>query len=304
MKHLTTCNLLKELRAFCITRQEGSMSKASEVLYASQPTISLQIKTLEQELEVKLFERRGPRLKLTTEGEILYDLVSPLVQGIDHIKESFAAHYGDLTTGELTIAAEESTILYTLPKPIRKFVELHPGIRLKLANVTGRDGRDMLLADEVDFAVSSMLDVPENLDYTPFVSYPPVLIMPKGHPLSKLDKVTLADIGQYGMILPPSHFSSWRLVKMVFALNGTSYRVVLEAGGWEVVKRYVDIGLGISIVTNICITEEDKEKFDIINLDEYFPARKYGVVSRSGKTLSAPAQKFIEILNDHYNLKD
>ena len=300
MKHLTTCNLLKELRAFCITRQEGSMSKASEVLYASQPTISLQIKTLEQELEVKLFERRGPKLKLTTEGEILYDLVSPLVQGIDHIKESFQAHYGDLTTGELTIAAEESTILYTLPEPVRKFVEEHPGIRLRLANVTGRDGRDMLLADEVDFAVSSMLDVPENLDYTPFVSYPPVLIAPKGHPLGKLDKVTLADIGEYGMILPPSHFSSWRLVKMVFALNGTSYHVVLEAGGWEVVKRYVSMGLGVSIVTDICITEEDRERFEIVNLDEYFPARKYGIVSRAGKVLSAPAQKFIEILNDCY----
>jgi DNA-binding transcriptional LysR family regulator len=161
----------------------------------------------------------------------------------------------------------------------------------------------MVLADEVDFAVSSMLDVPENLDYTPFVSYPPVLITPKGHPLAELDKVTLADIGEYGMILPPSHFSSWRLVKMVFALNGTSYRVVLEAGGWEVVKRYVGIGLGISIVTDICITDEDREHFEIINLDEYFPARKYGIVSRAGKVLSAPAQKFIDILNDCYSQK-
>ena len=301
MKHLTTCNLLKELRAFCITRQEGSMSKASEILYASQPTISLQIKTLEEELDVKLFERRGPRLKLTTEGEILYDLVSPLVQGIDRIKESFTAHYGDLTSGELTIAAEESTILYTLPKPIQKFVDAHPGIRLKLANVTGRDGRDLILSDEADFAVGSMLDVPDNLTYEPFVSYPSVLIMPKNHPLSKLAKITLADIGKYGMILPPSQFSSWRLVKMVFALNGASYRVVLEAGGWEVVKKYVSIGLGISIVTDICITEADRENFSIVYLDEFFPTRKYGIISRAGKTLSAPAQKFIEILNNEYN---
>lgn len=301
MKHLTTCNLLKELRAFCITRQEGSMSKASEILYASQPTISLQIKTLEEELQVKLFERRGPRLKLTTEGEILYNLVSPLVQGIDHIKESFTAHYGNLTSGELTIAAEESTILYTLPKPVKQFIGEHPGIRLKLANVTGRDGRDMLLSDEVDFAVSSMLDVPENLTYEPFVSYPSVLIMPKDHPLSKLPKIALADIGQYGMILPPSQFSSWRLVKMVFALNGTSYKVVLEAGGWEVVKKYVGLGMGISIVTDICITEADRENFHIVSLDEFFPPRKYGIVSRAGKTLSAPAQKFIEILNNEYN---
>ena len=277
------------------------MSKASEILYASQPTISLQIKTLEEELDVKLFERRGPRLKLTTEGEILYDLVSPLVQGIDRIKESFSAHYGDLTSGELTIAAEESTILYTLPKPIQKFVKDHPGIRLKLANVTGSDGRDLILSDEADFAVGSMLDVPDNLTYDPFVSFPSVLITPKDHPLTKLPKVTLNDIGQYGMILPPSQFSSWRLVKMVFALNGSNYRVVLEAGGWEVVKKYVGIGLGISIVTEICITEADRQNFAIINLDEFFPARKYGVISRAGKTLSAPAKKFIEILNSEYN---
>lgn len=300
MKHLKTCNLLKELRAFCITHQEGNMSKASEILFASQPTISLQIKKLESELNVKLFERRGPKLKITAEGEILYNIAVPLVQGIDHIKDDFDAQHGDLTSGELTIAAEESTLLYTLPEPISKFVEQYPGIRLKLANVTGRDGRELLKADEVDFAVSSMLDVPENLNYSPFVSYPPVLITPVDHPLTKLEKITIKDIGEYGLILPPSHFSSWRLVKMVFALNGVNYRVALEAGGWEVVKRYVDIGLGVSIVTSICITEKDKEKFATVPLDQYFPSRKYGVVTRKGKLLSSPAKRFIELLHEHY----
>lgn len=300
MKHLKTCNLLKELRAFCITHQEGNMSKASEVLFASQPTISLQIKKLESELKVKLFERRGPKLKITTEGEILYNIATPLVQGFDHIKDNFLAQHGNLVTGELTIAAEESTILYTLPEPIQKFVSQYPGIRLKLANVTGRDSREMVMADEIDFAVSSMLDTPDKMDYTPFVSYPPILITPLDHPLSKLKQVTMKDISEYGLILPPSHFSSWRLIKMVFALNGVNYRVALEAGGLEVIKRYVNMGLGISIVTNICITEIDEERFTIIPLDQYFPSRKYGVVTRKGKVLSAPAQRFIEILHDHY----
>jgi len=301
MKHLTTCNLLKELRAFCITRQEGSMSKASVTLYVSQPTISLQIKTLEEALEIKLFERCGPHLKLTTEGEILYNLANPLVQGIDRIKESFTAHHGNLTSGELTIAAEESTILCTLTKPIREFAQSHPGIRLKLVNVTGQDSRDLVMSDQTDFAISSLLDIPNTLKYEPFVSYPSVLITPKDHPLTKLSTITLKDIGQYGMILPPPQFSSWRLIKMVFALNGVNYKVALEAGGWEVVKKYVGLGMGISIMTKICITEADHENFAIVNLDEFFPPRKYGIVSRAGRTLSAPAQKFIEILNNEYN---
>ncbi len=303
IKHLKTCNLLKELRAFCITHQVGNMSKASEMLFTSQPTISLQIKKLESELGVKLFERRGPKLKITTEGEILYDIVHPLVQGIDHIKDEFKSQQGDLVAGELNIAAEESTILYTLPEPIKKFVERYPGIRLKLSNVTGSSGREQVLSDEVDFAVSSMLDTPKTLDYSPFVSYSPILITPVNHPLTKLKTITIKDIGKYGLILPPSQFSSWRLIKMIFDLKGVRLNVALEAGGWEVVKKYVSLGLGISIVTSICITKEEKEdknKFTSIPIDNLFPERKYGVVSRKSKVLSSPAQSFIEILFEHY----
>ena len=86
---------------------------------------------------------------------------------------------------------------------------------------------------------------------------------------------------------------------MVFALNGVSFHVAVEAGGWEVIKSYVEIGMGISIVTRLCITEEDKEKMAIIPLDKYFPSRKYGIVIRKGKSLSTPAQRFITILHEH-----
>ncbi len=276
------------------------MSRASEILFASQPTISLQIQKLESELNVKLFERRGPKLIKTTEGEILYNIAVPLVQGLDHIKDEFKAQHNDLSSGELIIAAEESTLLYTLPEPINIFVQRYPNIRLKLSNVTGRNGRDLVLADEVDFSVSSMLDVPEKLQYSPFVAYSPILITPLDHPLANLEQVTLEDIAKYGLVLPPSHFSSWRLIKMVFALNGVDYQVAVEAGGWEVIKSYVGLGLGISIVTRLCISERDKERLAITPLDKYFPSRKYGVVVRKGKRLSSPAQRFIKILQEHY----
>lgn len=301
MRHLKTCNYLKELRAFCVTYQNGNMSKASEILFASQPTVSLQIKKLESELNVLLFERHGPKLKITAEGEILYKIASPLVQGIDHIKEDFQSQHGDLNSGELTIAAAETTLLYTLPEPIHKFVQQYPGIRLKMENVTGRDSRELVASGQVDFAVSSLLNTPVELDYAPFISYAPILIAPPDHPLSKIDNVTMQDIAQYGLILPPSQFSSWSLIKMVFALNGVHFKVALEAGGWEVIKRYVEIGLGVSITTTICITERDKNKFAIIPLDNYFPNRKYGVIKRKDKLLSSPAMRFVDILNDHYD---
>ena len=177
-------NRLKKLRAFCQTAKLGSVTKAAEKLFASQPTVSLQIQALEREIGKQLFERRGPQLKLTAEGEILYNLAQPLVQGIDHLQETFEAHCGDLTSGELTIAAGESTILYILPGPVSLFAEQYPGVRLKLANETGRNGLAMLRADEIDFAVGSMLEVPEDIIYKPIVTYNPVLITPLDHPLA------------------------------------------------------------------------------------------------------------------------
>lgn len=296
-------NHLKKLRAFCQTAKLGSMTKAAESLFASQPTISLQIHALEEEMETSLFERCGPKLTLTTEGSILYELCLPHVQGIDRLKETFDAHCGNLTSGELNIAAGESTILYILPTPVRQFTDQFPGIKLRLANETGRNGMELLKNDKVDFAVGSMLEVPDELNYDPIVTFNPVVITPTNHPLSRLEKVSIKDIGKYGLILPPRHLSTWHIVKMVFAQHNVSFQVTLEAGGWEVIKRYVGLGQGISIVTDVCLTERDRENMHVIPVDQYFPKRSYGIVTRKGKFLSAPSERFIEIMNNNFSLK-
>ena len=296
-------NHLKKLRAFCQTAKLGSMTKAAESLFASQPTISLQIHALEEEMETSLFERCGPKLTLTTEGSILYELCLPHVQGIDRLKETFDAHCGNLTSGELNIAAGESTILYILPTPVRQITDQFPGIKLRLANETGRNGMELLKNDKVDFAVGSMLEVPDELNYDPIVTFNPVVITPTNHPLSRLEKVSIKDIGKYGLILPPRHLSTWHIVKMVFAQHNVSFQVTLEAGGWEVIKRYVGLGQGISIVTDVCLTERDRENMHVIPVDQYFPKRSYGIVTRKGKFLSAPSERFIEIMNNNFSLK-
>ncbi len=293
-------NRLKKLRAFCSAAQLGSITKAADMLFSSQPSVSLQIKALEEEMNTQLFERRGPNLKLTSEGETLYKLAHPLVQGIDQLQETFNAHCEKLSSGELTIAAGESTILYVLPEPVRQFSEHYPDIRLTLANVTGRDGMAMLRANQADFAVGSMLDVPQDIDYCSFVSFEPVLITPLDHPLAKKESVNLQDISPHGLILPPRHLSTWRIVKMVFAQNNLNYHVALEAGGWEVIKRYVNLGLGISIVTDVCLTDDDKSRFAMIPLGAYFPKRSYGIVTQKDRFLSAPAKRFIKLMEDRY----
>jgi DNA-binding transcriptional LysR family regulator len=287
-------NRLKQLRAFCYAAQSQSISKAAERLFLSQPSVSLQVRALEQELDITLFERKGPRIALTPEGQVLFEMALPLVDGIDHLPDAFAERRGDLDSGELNIAAGESTILYILPELMADFARQHPGIRLRLHNVTGRDGLAQLRADEVDFAVGSMLEVPDDISYEPIYDYDTVLITPRDHPLAEAPEPTLEGISSYGLILPPRHLSTWGVVDLVFRQHNLDYKVTLEAGGWEVIKKYVERGLGVSIVSSICLTENDR--LSVRPLGRYFPGRSYGVVLRRGKFLSPAAKRFIDLM--------
>ncbi len=294
-------NRLKQMRAFCEVVRTGSITLAAQRLFLSQPSVTLQIQAMEREMGVTVFERRGPVLKLTPDGEALHALAKPLVMGIDSLQEDFAAQHGKLDSGVLNIGAGESTILYILPEAVSRFVTAHPRIQLKIDNVTGRDGLKMLRADEIDFAVGSMLDVPDDITYQPVATFDPALIVPLNHPLADHPSVTLEEISQYGLILPPRHLSTWRMVKYVFQQHNLTFTVTLEAGGWEVIKKYVELGMGISIVTDICLT--GTEKLVSIPLNQYFPQRGYGLVLRKGRFLSPQARRFVEILQDVYGLE-
>lgn len=295
-------NRLKQLRAFCCAAQTGSISKAAERLYLGQPSVTLQIQALERELGVTLFERRGPKIQLTPDGRNLYELAQPLVHGMDTLSDTFAASSGDVTSGELSIAAGESTILYLLPDLVKRFADQHPTVRIKLQNVTGRDGLAMLRADEADFAVGSFIEIPDDISYHPIFTYDPMLITPVNHPLARKKQLKLEDISPHGLILPPRHLSTWHMVDTVFRQHNLSYAVTLEAGGWEVVKKYVELGLGISIVTSICLT--GRERVAAIPLDRYFPRRTYGVVLRRGKFLTPQARIFIEMMDPAFFASD
>lgn len=287
---------LKPLRAFCQTARLGSVSRAAEALYVSQPAISLQLQALERDLGVRLLERNGRRLSPTREGEMLYELARPLVEGIDGLGTAFRERMRGLDAGSLDVAAGSSTILYLLPTIVEAFRAASPDVHLSLHNVTGESGLDLLRSDAVDLAVGSMLDVPNDLDYAPIYRFEPMLITPPDHPLAHKRDLKLEDLSPFGLILPPKRLTTYRLVDLVFQRNRVPYTVALEVGGWEVIKQYVAMGMGISIVTSICLGDADRQRLAARSLAEYFPARSYGVVVRKGKYLSPQARAFVELV--------
>jgi DNA-binding transcriptional LysR family regulator len=287
-------NRLQQLRGFCYAAQTGSISRAAQQIFLSQPSVSLQIKALERELHTTLFERRGPKITLTPEGKVLYEQAWPLVEGIDTLAHRFTSQRGQMETGRLDIAAGESTILYILPSYVQQFARTYPGIELRLHNVTGRDGMAMLREGQVDLVVGSMIEVPSDIDYRPLFSFDPVLITPLDHPLAQQKRVTLKDVARFPLILPPRHLTTWRVIDLVFQQHHLTYQVKLEAGGWEVIKKYVALGLGISIVTSICLA--GVTDLAQVPMPAYFPKRTYGVVLRKGQALAEQARRFIELL--------
>jgi len=284
-------NRLQQLKGFCAVVQTRSVSKAAGRLGLTQPTVSLQVQSLERDLRTTLFERRGPKIELTFEGELLYELAPPLVDGFTALDENFEARRNNVEQGKLAIAAGESTIHYVLPRAVQQFSSEHPGIALALNNVTGQQGLQQLRDRLVDFCVGPILDTPADIAFEPVVAFDPVLIAALGHPLSKLRKVSLRDISRYPLILPPRHLSTWRQVEMVFLQHRLPYEVRLEMGGWEVIKRYVELGMGISIVMSVCLT--GRERLEVIPVNRYFPKRVYGIVQLNSRALSPQARDFI-----------
>ena len=299
-----TCHILRsmkssqsryrQLRAFCQTAKTGSISKAAARLHLSQPSVSLQIQSLEKEINMQLFERRGPRIRLTPAGQLLLDMAEPIVEGMDNLVETFTTSVREVTTGSLDIAAGESTLLYILPELTKNFMDKHPNVTVRLHNVTGKDGTAMMRDGSADFAIGAMDEIPEDLTYYPIYNYKQILIAPVDHPLANRTSLTAQEISPYSLILPPRNLSTHSQIDALFQNHGLPLQVILEVGGWEVIKRYVELGLGISIVTSFCL--RGHEKLIKIPVDNILPDRSYGVVMRRGKFLSPQAKAFLKFM--------
>ena len=286
----------KQLRAFVHTVKAGSLSRASEALFLSQPSVSLQLQALERELGVSLLERRRRRIHLTEAGEALYEMARPLIEGWETLDRRFQARVQGLQAGRLTVVAGASTLQYLLPRFVSRFRERYPDVQLQLVSMTERDGMAMLRNDRADVLVGSMLDVPADLNWAPVFHYDPMLVTPPGHALLARPGLTLADLSEHGLILPPDRQATYRLVDLIFQQQQVPYHVAIEIGGWEAIKQYVALGMGITIMPGLCVTEVDQGRLGIRNIRQLLPQRSYGVALRRGKFLSPEARNFVDLL--------
>ncbi len=290
----------EQINAFQAVSKEGSFSKAGESIYRTQSAVSIQIARLEASLGQKLFHRKTKRTDLTEAGEIL-------LRYVDEIKRLLAEAEQELIDlqkmerGRLLICTSDTTACYRLPHILRAYGATYPGIEIVVRNATSLRTIDQVLQDEVDLGIATLSYLKPGVETIPLFSRTDVLICHPGHPLASRKAVFLKDLESYPCVLLDRNCSSRRILDDACEKARVDLTIAMELSSIEVVKSFVSIDSGISVVPEVAIQEEvDRGKLVALAVNDFQSTRKQtmGIVYRKDRYLSIAAKSFLEMLKE------
>jgi len=262
---------LQQLRYLCAIVDHGlNVSDAAEALFTSQPGISKQVRQLEDELGVQVFVRHGKRLaSLTPAGQAVVATARRALREIENLRR-VGAEYKSEDTGALSIATTHTQARYVLPPVIRDFatrfpkvkVILHQGNPLQVATQTAAGEADVGIATE---ALSSF---PE-LVTLPCYEWNRCVLVPRGHPLTKTSPLTLSALARFPIITYDFSFTGRSKINDAFSAEGLTPNVVLTALDADVIKTYVELGMGVGVIAQMAydpVKDTGLERLDAAHL--------------------------------------
>lgn len=285
-------NRLQQLRGFYFTAQFGSVSKAAKHMYLNQSTVSMQIKSLERDLDTILFERKGPVIELTADGKILYNLAKPLVDGIDGLCEVFYAERERKRSQTLNISASHVATTFILPPLVRQYTDKFPDTRISIQKTSIAESLRQLEKNKLHILLSPETELTQDFFYYPIHEYRPVLITPKGHPLTKIKKIKIEHIFQHPMFELDAHLAQHPSYAFIRQQLQSKSSVYLQDGNWSQVKALVANGIATAILLDLCISERDRD-IDVIPLT-FLPKLSYGFIIKRSKILLPQIVDFIK----------
>lgn len=284
-----------QLRSFLMIARLGSFTRAAETLFLTQPALSLQIKSLEKSLGEPLFERRGRTLLLTSAGQILQRQARGILDQVEQAGEEIAALKG-LAGGRLVIGTNDSYCLYLLPDLVQYFRDQYPAVELRLTNSHSTQVIAWVVEGRVDFGLITLPVTDADITTHSLFQREDVLVCTPDHPLSAQDVVTAEELVTHPLLLLDKGSVSRVLLDQALADAGLFPQIVMEVGSVEVIKRYVEIGLGVSIIPRFSVEDEIQAgRLHAARLD-WLPACSVGVVQRCGGYLSPAGRAFLDLL--------
>jgi DNA-binding transcriptional LysR family regulator len=276
-----------------------SFTKAANATLRTQSALSQQIKALEQELDCLLFERIGKRkLLLTTAGERLFRFAEALFEQHELLTDELNEIKGR-QIGRLRIAAQFAALYYLLPKIVGQYIRLFPQVELVILDRPLHDVIQLVRSGDIDLGIGMESAVPKDLTTIRWKEARIVLVTPVGHPLTKSKRITFQDIAQYPLILAPKSFKYFtsNSLEKIFEDRGIDYKTIMEASTIELGSKYVELGLGISIVpSGFGLDTVKKRKVKLIPVEYLFQPDYISIIMRKDKILQTYKNAFINLL--------
>lgn len=289
--HLT----FRQIQVFAAVARHQSFTRAGQELHLSQPAVSMQIKQMEEQVGLPLFEQVGRKIYLTEAGRELARYSTAIAQQLDEAAQVINDLKG-LAGGHLHIAVA-TTGAYIAPYLLAAFARLHPQLKVSM-DVTNREALLHQLADnEVDLAIMGRPPEELALEATAFLDNPLVVIAPPGHPLAQRPRIPLRDLAEYPFIVREAGSGTRSAAERFFSKAGVSLQTSMEMSSHEAIKHAVRAGMGLGIASLHTIREELTAGHLVILAVQGLPIQRHWyLVHRQGKRLSAAAQAFRDFL--------
>ncbi len=272
-----------------------NLTEVSKVLHTSQPGVSRQIRELEEELGVDLFVRAGKRLTSLTEvGEVVVPIVERMLHDAENLRRA-GAEFTQAANGRLSIAATHSQARYALPGAVRDFRQRYPQVTLNLHQGSPKQVAEMLLSGEADIGIATeALAQYDSLVTLPCYRWTHSVIVPPGHPLLDGEPLTLDRLARFPIITYGTGYTGRLHIDEAFQAAGLTFDLVLTAMDADVIKTYVELGLGVGIVASIAFDEERDRNLRAIDARDLFAVNLTKLAVRRGAFLRAFVYDFIE----------
>jgi LysR family cys regulon transcriptional activator len=292
---------LQQLRTICeVARHDLNLSRAAEALFTSQPGLSKQILQLEDELGVKIFVRAGKRLvAITDPGREIIAIAQRILLETRNLKEVTAEFHRE-ATGSLTIATTHTQARYALPPVVRQFVERYPRVRLSLHQGSPRQLAEQVIEGQADLAIATeALDLYDRLVMLPCYEWNRCVVVPPHHPLLGAKRLTLEAVAKYPIITYDFAFTGRSTMNRAFEARGLKPDVVLTAIDADVIKTYVELGLGVGIIAHMAYDPQRDTGLRAIDASHLFEPSTTRIGIRRGSYLRGFVYDFIGMFAPH-----
>ena len=289
--HLT----LQQLRLFEAVTRRGNYTRAAEELFITQPAVSIQIKRLEDQAGLPLFEHVGKKTFPTAAGKMMYDASLDILNRVEDLKNSIEELKGTVK-GRLQMSVV-TTSKYFIPNLLGAFLQKYPDVEPKLKFTNRASVIERLMNNDDDFVVMGQAPEDDNLESYPFLNNIIGIVAPPGHPLANKKNITIEELAKQRFLIREIGSGTRYVFDQLLEKHGVKIEPYMELGSSEAIKHAVMAGLGIAVLSLHSVQlERDVKKLTVLDVEGFPLKRRWYAVHLKGRKLSLVARTFLDYI--------